>query len=48
MMMGDLGHFRTHPEFRPPNDAGQTAIPDRERQRNPGKLAAEIGNAFPT
>jgi len=45
MMMGDLGRFRTHPEF------GPTTL-DRRRSPigsgNPGKFAAEIGNAFPT
>jgi hypothetical protein len=45
---GDLGHFRSHPEFKTRHDDGQTAISDRERQRNPGKVAAEIGKAFPT
>jgi hypothetical protein len=45
---GDHGDFRSHPEFRPRHHDGQTAIPDRERQRNPGQVAAEIGNAFPT
>jgi hypothetical protein len=34
---GDHGDFRSHPEFRPRHHDGQTAIPDRERQRNPAR-----------
>jgi hypothetical protein len=40
-MMMDLGHFRSHPEFRARRD--HRAISDRERQRNPARVAAEIG-----
>jgi hypothetical protein len=45
---GDHGDFGSHPEFKPRHHDGQTAIPDRERQRNPGQVAAEIGKALPT
>src|ERR1700694_5899863 len=43
---GDVVHFRAHAEFRPGDDDGQTAVPDRERSRNTRKVAAEIGEAL--